>query len=459
MATLQDITSPMSPTEKRATASLAGIYALRMLGLFLIMPVLSLFSEQLEGSTPTLIGWAIGAYGLSQAVFQIPFGLWSDKFGRKKIIVIGLLLFAAGSVVAALSTGIYGILTGRLIQGSGAVAGPIMALLADLTQEVHRTKAMAVIGSSIGLAFGVAVITGPVLSGYIGLHGLFWLIAALSIAAVGVIVGIVPNPAKSRKHRDAELLPAQFSTVFGNGELLRLDYGIFTLHTLLSASFVVVPLLLRDADLAPALHWRVYLPIFAASLIVMVPFIIVAEKKQRMKPVFLGAIGSLVLAEAGLAYRHDTLPELSGFLLLFFCGFNLLEATLPSLISKTAPADLRGTAMGVYSTAQFIGAGLGGAVGGWCYGRFGADGVFWLCASAAFLWLLISAPMKAPRHWANLLISLEQMLPDQAERITERMLAVPGVEEVTYHREDAVAYLKVDNRTLDKTKLQALLSK
>jgi len=455
---MQDITSPMTSSEKRATWSLASIYALRMLGLFLILPVLSLFAEQLEGSTPSLIGMAIGIYGISQAILQIPFGLMSDRVGRKKIIIIGLILFLIGSVVAAVSNSIYGVLLGRAIQGSGAIAGPIMALVADLTQEVHRTKAMALIGVSIGVSFGVAIAAGPVIAGLIGVHGIFWLIAALSLLAIWVILYKVPDPQQSKKHRDAELVPGQFFNILKSTELLRLDYGIFILHAILTASFVVVPLLMRDAGLLPAEHWKVYLPVFIISMAAIIPFVIVAEKKRKMKPVFIGAVAALVLADLGLMQFHNTLPGIIGFLWLFFTGFNLLEATLPSLISKTAPGDLRGTAMGVYSTCQFLGAGIGGGVGGWCYGEFGAAGVFLLCAVAALSWLLMSLSMKPPRYWANLLISLENLSEQDANEFVAGMLKINGVEEITLRYDEAVAYLKVDNQQLDRDQLQTLIT-
>lgn len=455
---MQDITSPMTPSEKRAIASLASIYALRMLGLFLIMPVLSLFAEQLDGSTPSLIGMAIGVYGITQAILQIPFGLMSDRYGRKKLIIIGLLLFFSGSVVAALSTSIYGVLLGRAIQGSGAIAAPIMALVADLTQEVHRTKAMAIIGLSIGVSFGIAITVGPVIAGFIGVDGIFWLIAGLSLLAILVIVYKVPNPKQSKKHRDAELVPRQFIKILKNPNLLRLDYGIFVLHAILTASFVVVPLLLRDAGLLPALHWQVYLPVFVISMAAIIPFIILAEKKRKMKPVFIGAIAALVIADLGLMQFHSSLPGIIGFLWLFFTGFNLLEATLPSLISKTAPGDLRGTAMGVYSTCQFLGAGIGGGVGGWCYGAYGASGVFIFCAAIAASWLLWSFSMTPPRYWANLLISLEQLTAQESDAFATEILTLNGVEEVTLHIDEAVAYLKVDNQVLNKEQLQGVIS-
>ncbi|ESS72644.1 arabinose efflux permease family protein [Methyloglobulus morosus KoM1] len=459
MTEIQDITSPMTPAERRATWSLASIYALRMLGLFLIMPVMSLFAEQMEGSTPSLIGLAIGIYGMSQAVLQIPFGLVSDRVGRKKIIVFGLLLFCLGSVIAAFSTSIYGVIVGRAVQGSGAIAGPTMALLADLTQEVHRTKAMALIGASIGISFGVAIAAGPVIAGFVGIHGLFWLIAVLSLLAILVIIFLVPQPQQLKKHRDAELVSSSFFQVLKEPELLRLNYGIFVLHAILTASFVVLPLLMRDAGLLPSDHWKVYLPVFVASFAVIIPFVILAEKKRKMKPVFLFAILILVLADLGLMQFNTTLFGIVGFLTLFFSGFNLLEATLPSLISKTAPGDMRGTAMGIYSTCQFLGAGIGGSLGGWCYGQYGAPAVFLLCALVALSWLLLSFSMKPPRYWANLLISLQSVTEQRADEFTLEMLKLKGVEDITLHYDEGVAYLKVDNQQLDRQELQLLITK
>ncbi len=457
MSQLQDITSPMTSMEKRATLSLAGIYALRMLGLFMILPVLSLFTEQMEGATPLLVGLAISIYGLSQAVLQIPFGLLSDRFGRKKIIIFGLLLFAAGSVVAAVSTTIHGVLLGRALQGSGAIAAAIMALVADLTQEVHRTKAMATIGASIGVSFGVALTMGPLLAHYIGVGGIFWLTGILALLAIFVVLFVVPNPHKIITHRDAELIPSQFGKVISDPELLRLDFGIFALHLMLTASFVVVPLLLRDAGLFPGEHWLVYLPVLVTSMAAMIPFIILAEKKRQMKKVFIGAVSILAVADLGLSLLHGELVGLIACLWLFFWGFNLLEATLPSLISKTAPADLKGTAMGAYSSSQFLGAFLGGACGGWLYGEYGATAVFLFCAALAAGWVLVAWSMKPPRYLANLLLSLDAIGGDRAGEFTRQLLAVRGVEEVRLHFEENAAYLKVDNSLLKKEELQQLL--
>lgn len=458
MAHIQDITSPMTPLEKRATASLASIYALRMLGLFMLFPVLSLFAEQMEGSTPLLIGLAISIYGLTQAILQIPFGLLSDHFGRKKIIIIGLILFAAGSVVAATSTTIYGVLLGRAIQGCGAIAAAIMALVADLTQEVHRTKAMAGIGASIGISFGVALTIGPVIAGYIGISGIFYLTAILSLLAILLVLLVVPNPKKSSVHRDAELVPAQFLSVLKMPDLLRLNYGIFILHLCLTASFVVLPLLIRDAGLPPENHWGVYLSIMVSAMVVAIPLIIIAEKKRQMKRVFVGAIVALILAGWGLFNWAADLSGIIGFLWLFFCGFSVLEATLPSLISKTAPGDLKGTAMGAYSSAQFMGAFIGGVVGGWLYGEAGAAMVFLFTAMAATSWMLVAMFMNTPNYLANMLISLDAVSEAKGEHLTAQLLAVPGIKEVTLHFEESVAYLKVDNKILQKEALQRLLN-
>ncbi|ATG89764.1 MFS transporter [Methylomonas koyamae] len=457
MTQVQDITSPMTAMEKRATVSLASIYALRMLGLFMLLPVLSLFTEQMPGSTPKLVGLTMGIYGLTQAILQIPFGLLSDRFSRKTVIVIGLVLFVAGSVWAALATDIYGVLIGRALQGCGAISAAVMALLADLTQEVHRTKAMATIGASIGVSFGVAITLGPIIAHQFGIAGIFWMIALLAALAILVILFVVPNPEKISTHRDAEYIPSELSTVITNPELLRLNYGIFALHLILMASFVVVPLLMRDAGLHGGSHWMVYLPVLVTSMAGIIPFVIIAEKKRKMKPVFLGAIATLVVANLGFVALHGQLVGLIACLWIFFCGFNLLEATLPSLISKTAPGDLKGTAMGIYSSGQFLGAFLGGAAGGWLYGEHGAAAVFLFSAGVAASWALIAVFMSPPRYWANLLLPLQGVSVERGSEFSKQLLAIAGVEEVRLHFEEQAAYLKVDSQRLDKDQLNQFL--
>ena len=452
-----EIDTPMTRAEVRASLSLASIYMLRMLGMFLILPVFSVFARDLPGATPTLVGFAISAYGLTQAVFQIPFGLWSDRHGRKPLIAIGLVLFVLGSALAAMSDTIYGIIAGRALQGAGAVAAVVMALAADLTREEHRIKAMALIGISIGISFALSMVAGPVLSTWMGLKGLFWVVTGLAVLGIVVLYTVVPNPVVSRFHRDAEVRTASFGTVLRNPELLRLDFGIFCLHLILTATFVVLPLVMRDAlDLATAKHWHIYLPVFILARASMVPFVIVAEKKRKMKPVFVAFIAVVAAADLGFVWLEDSFWGVFGLLYLFFTGFNLLEATLPSMVSKIAPPDLKGTAMGIYSTAQFLGAFAGGAGGGWIYGHYGIHQVFLYCATAALLWLAVAAGMRAPRHVSSLLINVGGLSRDQATRLSGRLLQVPGVAEAVVLAEDGVAYLKVDRDKLDRAALSEL---
>jgi len=390
------------PIERRAAASLGGIFALRMLGLFMILPVFSLYAHHLRGFTPMLTGLAIGAYGLTQAFLQIPFGLLSDRIGRKQVIVIGLLIFAAGSVVAAVSDSIYGVIAGRALQGAGAIAAAIMALLADLTRVETRTKAMAILGGSIGMSFTLALLLGPLLNGWIGVPGIFWLTAVLALIGILIILYIVPNPVESHFHTDAEPVLSQFGKILSDTQLLRLDFGIFSLHFIITASFVALPLLLRDTLQMPAEHhWWVYLPVLLLGVATMFPFIILAERRGHVKGVFLGAIITMVFAEAGLSLFHQHIYQVSILLYLFFTGFNLMEATLPSLISKLAPANSKGTAMGAYSSSQFLGAFAGGGMGGWLLGQYGVGGVFSGCAAIALIWLLLATGMQPPQVHAS----------------------------------------------------------
>lgn len=449
----------MLPGERRAAISLAGIFSLRMLGMFMILPVFALYAPKLEGATPTLMGLAIGAYGMTQAILQIPFGLLSDRFGRKPVIAAGLLLFALGSVVAALSTSIYGVILGRAIQGAGAIAAAVMALAADLTREEQRTKAMAIIGMSIGFSFSLALVAGPMLDHWIGLSGIFWLTAVLACLGIAVLYLIVPQPQVSRVHRDAEPVPAQFMVVLKDAQLLRLNYGILSLHLILTATFTVLPLILRDhLGMASAQHWHLYLPVMLLSVAAMIPFIILAERRRRMKQVFLGAIMVVALAEFGMALWHVSLVSIALLLFLFYAGFNLLEATLPSLISKMAPSDSKGTAMGFYSSSQFLGAFIGGAAGGWLQGRFGIGGVLVFCGVVAMLWLLVAASMRSPRYLTTRLLQVGVVDAQHARVLAQRFTQVRGVAEAVVIGEEGVAYLKIDKHAIDEQALEAVLS-
>lgn len=445
-----ELDGPMTRLEFRASLSLAAIYMLRMLGMFLILPVFSIMARDLPGATPFLVGLAISAYGLTQAVFQIPFGLWSDRLGRKPVIALGLVLFVAGSALAALSETIYGVIMGRGLQGAGAVAAVVMALAADLTREAHRTKAMALIGISIGISFALSMVLGPLFANCLGLRGLFWLITLLAGSSIVVLFAWVPNPVVSRFHRDTQVWTAAFGRVLRNAELLRLDFGIFCLHLILTASFVVLPLILKDRLQLPAQdHWQIYLPVFVLAIASMVPFVILAEKKRKMKPVFLAFVFLIVGADAGFIFAGDQFWWVFGLLYLFFTGFNLLEATLPSMVSKCAPADLKGTAMGIYSTSQFLGAFAGGTGAGWISGHYGQSAVFVYCAAAGFIWFLVAVSMKPPRHLSSLLIRVGICPDADAQLIGQSLLKVAGVHEAVVVAEEGVAYLKVDRQQLD----------
>jgi MFS family permease len=446
--------SGMSRAELRAALSLSGVYALRMLGLFMILPVFALYATHLEGVTPALTGLAIGVYGVTQAMLQIPAGLLSDRVGRKPVIIGGLLVFALGSVVAAQAESIHMVILGRALQGSGAIAAAIMALAADLTREEHRIKTMALIGMSIGISFAVALIMGPVLDRWVGVPGIFWITAALALGGIAVVAFVVPHPVEIRIHREAEAIPAQFGRVLRQAELLRLDFGILMLHAILTASFVVLPLVLRDeAGLVAAEHWKVYLPVLVCSVLAMLPLIIQAERKGRIKPVFLFAITLLVAAELGLFLLPVSVVSVVALLFVFFTAFNLLEATLPSLISRVAPVDCRGTAMGVYSSSQFFGAFLGGTLGGMLHGRFGLHAVFIVAAGGALVWLLLALSMTPPAKLSSYIYRLEAGFDGDTSALSRRLAGMAGVAEAVVVPEEGVAYLKVDRQVFDAASL------
>jgi len=442
----------MTASELRATLALASIMVMRMLGLFMVLPVFAIYASQLEGVTPTLAGIAIGVYGLTQTFLQIPFGMLSDRFGRKPIISLGLGIFALGSVIAALSHGIVGIIIGRALQGTGAISSALLALTADLTQEEHRTKAMAIMGISIGMSFVVALILGPVLSGWIGVLGLFWVSAVLAIIAIIVLYKVVPQPLQSRFHSDAEPVPAQFKRVLQDPELLRLDAGIFLLHLLLTALFVTLPMSLKNV-LAPEQHWIVYLSTLVAAVIAMMPFMMIAERYRRLKQVFVGAIAVLALSQLGLSFVQESLWGMVIMLFLFFTAFTLLEATLPSLISKIAPADSKGTAMGVYASTQFFGAFLGGVLGGWLQQHYSHSAVFLIGSGLAVIWLGLAITMKNPRYLSTQLLNVGVLEAHQAQLLVKKLLEIRGVVEAAIAVDEGVAYLKVDKAVVDMAAL------
>jgi MFS family permease len=445
----------MTATERRAASSLAGVFSVRLLGLFMIYPVFADYARRLHGATAATIGLALGIYGLSQGLLQIPFGLLSDRVGRKRMIVFGLVMFAIGSVVAALSTSIWGVVAGRVLQGAGAVGSVILALVADLTSEDNRTKAMATVGITIGFSFMVAVIVGPLAASVIGVGGIFWLMAVLALGGIAITVWLVPNPAKIVHHRDAQPVPALIGRMLRDPQLLRLDFAIFALHAMLTASFLVMPQLLQSAlGVTAHTQWVVYLPVMLLSVVVMVPAIIVAEKYRRMKSVVVISIAAMAAAQIALVVAAQDAVVLVAALAIFFAGFNIMEASLPSLVTKFAPAEAKGTATGIYSSSQFIGIFVGGVVGGWAHQAGGTPGVFLFSSAVALVWLIVAATMRQPRYLATRLLRLGA--GTDGTTLAARLKAVPGVAEALVDADEGVAYLKVDSRAYDAERAQAV---
>jgi MFS family permease len=444
----------MTSLERRSVSALAGVFGLRMLGLFLILPVFALYAEQLQGNTAFLTGVAIGAYGLTQAIFQIPFGLLSDKFGRKPVIAAGLMIFAIGSVVAAMSDSIAGVIIGRALQGTGAIAAAVIALASDLTREEQRTKAMAMIGMTIGLAFFIALLLGPVLDRSIGVPGIFWLTAILAIFSIVVIYKAVPTPVASHVPLGGESsLQKQFSVILKDVHLLRLDFGIFSLHLLLTALFVAVPFtLVESLEIQRESHWSVYLPVLLLSVVAMAPLVLMTTRKKRIPNIFLTGIVLLLIGELLFAFgAHSTVWFLLG-MVIWFTGFNTLESLMPSLVSRLAPVRNKGAAIGVYNSAEFFGAFLGGALGGLILGIFGTQGVYLMCAGIVLLWLIVMLPASPPRLLDTRVLRFSDLAITE-NSITSELSAIEGVEEVITMAPQGVVYLKIDAEVLESDAL------
>jgi MFS family permease len=382
----------MTPAERRTGAALAAIFGLRMLGLFLVLPVFAVLAAGLPGGDDVmLVGLALGAYGLTQAFLQIPFGLASDRWGRKPVIVAGLLLFAAGSFVAAAAPDIHVMIVGRVLQGAGAISAAVSALAADLSREQHRTKVMAMIGASIGLVFAASLVIAPPLAAAVGLSGLFVLTGALALGAIVLLYSAVPpEPTFPKQVRPP------FSAVLFDARLARLNFGVFALHLMQTALWVIVPPALVAAGLPGGEHWKIYLPAVLLSFAVMVPAIIAAERKGRMRPIYAGAVALLILVQGGLALSGAGIWSTGLWLLLFFVAFNILEALQPSLISRLAPSNAKGAALGIYNTTQSIGLFLGGVLGGWLLKHFGAAAVYGACATIGIIWLGLATRLAVP---------------------------------------------------------------
>lgn len=386
----------MTKLELRSTLSLATLFAFRLLGLFMILPVFSVWAPHYANATPKLIGMALGSYGLTQACLQIPFGLLSDRFGRKPMITIGFILFAAGSMWAACAHSMLSLVFARALQGAGAIGSVLIALLADLTSEENRSKALAILGMIIGLSFLVAMILGPITAAHFGLMGIFWLTSLFALIGLIILYFFVPTPQQLRLHGDVGTIPSQFLQILKNRDLLRLDFGIMALHGILTSSFLALPILLQQQGILAKQAWLVYLPVLILAFISMLPFMIIGEKKRQLKKVFIGAILLIALAELLFYFGSTQLPWLIFALFLFMTAFSLLEASLPSLVSKVAPAGSKGTAMGIYSSSQFLGIFLGGVCGGILHSHFSLSSLFLACLIIAMIWSAVALTMKTP---------------------------------------------------------------
>lgn len=435
----------LSKTEKKVAFSLASVFGLRMMGLFMIMPVFALYGQHLEGFSPLWVGVAIGAYGLTQAILQIPMGILSDKFGRKPIILAGLLIFAIGSLVAANAESIYGVVAGRALQGMGAIAAAVLALAADLTRDEQRTKVMAIIGMCIGFSFALSLLVGPIVAQHLGLSGLFFMTAGLALLGMWIVQVLVPNPISQAPKGDTVAAPEKLKRMLFDPQLFRLDAGIFILHLVLTAVFVALPLDLVDAGLVKEKHWMLYFPAFIGAFLLMVPLIIIGVKRNNTKGMFQVALLIMMAALGSMAMFADNLVMLSIAVVLFFTGFNYLEASLPSLIAKFCPVGDKGSAMGVYSTSQFLGAFCGGLLGGGAYQLLGASGVFAAALGLMVIWFLLTFGMKNPVLLKS--YTLEANVSDKQSAVTmaTELSALTGVAEAIVVLEEKVAYLKVDD--------------
>jgi len=432
----------LSKLEQKTAVSLALVFGLRMLGLFMIMPVFAIYGRDLIGYSPLWVGIVIGAYGLTQAILQIPMGQLSDRIGRKPVIIAGLGLFCLGSIVAGLADSVYGVAFGRVLQGTGAVASAILALAADITREQQRPKVMAVIGMCIGLSFAFSLVAGPVLAQWIGLKGIFFVTAVLAIIGMLVVHFIVPNATAKAPKGDASTNRHKLRAMLRDPQLLRLDAGIFLLHLTLTAVFVSLPFELESAGLVGEHHWWIYFPALLLSFVLMVPMLIIAAKKKMNKQFFLFAIALMGLALCVMGFANGNLWLFALAIVLYFTAFNFLEASLPAMISMSAPAGAKGSAMGVYSTSQFAGAFCGGIMAGSLYSQLGAQGLFFVIAAVMIVWFAISLGLENVGQVKALTISVTIANQREAELIAEKLISLSGINEAVVVLEEQVAYLK-----------------
>lgn len=446
----------LNSIEKRAAFSLASVFGMRMIGLFMILPVFAIYGVQLVGYNPVWLGLAIGAYGLTQALLQIPMGILSDKIGRKPVIYGGLIMFCIGSLVAAMSESIYGVVIGRALQGMGAIASATLALAADLSREEQRPKVMATIGMFIGLSFAIAMVLGPIVADSFGLSGLFYFTAIMSLFGILLVMFVVPNSINSAPKGDHVATPKKLLSLIKHPQLLRLNVGVFVLHLALTAMFVSLPVMLINVGFLVNDHWQLYLPGLLFSFVVMVPFMIWAIKNEKEKLVFCGAILVMTLSLVLLWLQHSNLFVMIFVVVLFFAGFNYLEATMPTTLSRIAPAGDKGSAMGVYSSSQFLGAFVGGLFGGVIQKYFDGETVFLFSAGLLIFWFLVALGMTPLKKSKSLSFTIHFNDESHAQSIAEQLSKTQGVLESNIVYSDSVAYLKIDEKIVDLEKIKSL---
>lgn len=441
--------SSLNSREKRAAVSLASVFAFRMLGLFMLMPVLAIYGQDLAGFSPLWIGIAIGAYGLTQAVLQIPMGWLSDKIGRKKVIVGGLCLFALGSVIAATADSLQMVTVGRALQGMGAIASSLLAFASDLSRDEQRPKVMAVIGMSIGMSFAVAMLLGPMVAAAWGIAGIFWLTAVLAILGIFIVLFLVPKAVNKAPKGDTLASFTDIKKLIKHPQLARLDAGIMLLHLTLTTIFVALPGQLITNGLVASAHWQIYIPVLIFGFLLMAPMMIIAIRKEKEKQAFIASIALLTLSMTAMALWVDSIIGMALCMLAYFVAFNFLEATMPALVSRFSPANQKGSAMGVFSSAQFFGAFLGGILGGYVAQSTTAQAVFAAAAVVGLIWLILAWNMQVPPRSKMISLMTELSNEQQAQTLASRLVALPGVLEATVVCEENRSYLKIDDKEFD----------
>lgn len=449
-------TSKLNSLEKRAAVSLAAIFSMRMLGLFMLMPILAIYGQDLKGVSPLWIGLAIGAYGLTQALFQIPMGWLSDRFGRRRIITLGLVIFAIGSLIAGFADDIVMVTIGRAIQGMGAIASAVLALASDVTREEQRPKVMAVIGMCIGLSFAVALVLGPMIADRFGLQGVFFITALMALVGIAIMLTLVPVSYTLTHSSEVTASKANLFSMLFDRQLVRLDIGVLILHWMMTSIFVAYPILLSQAGIDINDHWQIYLPVLIGSFVLMVPMLITGAKKSIEKQLFIFAIALLVSASIWMTVSTSLVHLIIG-ILIFFIGFNFLEASLPAHVSRLAPAGQKGTAMGVFSSSQFFGAFLGGVSGGYIAQEFSFIYLFAANSIIALIWLLLATGMKLPQRSKRVSFQFEPADGLDYQQMTDKLGSIIGVLEATLVEDESRIYLKVQKNGFDEAQVLELI--